>query len=218
EGTRDLLGHRFWNATEACCNANNSTVDDVAYLKAIIDGVRREFNVDVKRIYLIGHSNGGFMAYRMAAEHADVIAAIVSIGGASSLSFVKPISPVNILHIHGTADSIVTFNNGSAIPVPSMPPITFQVPYPGAVASIDQWLLFNGGASRTTESTRTLDLDLNVAGLDTVVTRGVGSAAGGAVELWAIQGGGHFPLAKRGTEQSQLAAKAVEWLLDHPKP
>jgi poly(3-hydroxybutyrate) depolymerase len=66
----------FWNASDACCNFYNSGVDDAGYLRALIEEIGRQFSVDRKRIYLIGHSNGGYMTYRMACEYADLIAGI----------------------------------------------------------------------------------------------------------------------------------------------
>src|SRR5437016_4268465 len=66
DGTRSSQGQRFWNATDACCDLDGSGVDDVAYLNAVIDDMERLYNVDKKRVYLTGHSNGGFMSHRMA--------------------------------------------------------------------------------------------------------------------------------------------------------
>ena len=82
-GTADSSGSHFWNATDACCNFENSQVDDVAYLDGLITEISAAYNVDPKRIYVVGHSNGGFMAYRMACAKADRIAAVVSVAGAT---------------------------------------------------------------------------------------------------------------------------------------
>ena len=63
-------------------------------------------NVDPYRIYVAGHSNGGFMSYRLACTHADRIAAIVSLAGATfdTPADCSPTEPVAVLQIHGTAD------------------------------------------------------------------------------------------------------------------
>src|SRR5690606_19654583 len=65
DGTTDRDGKRFWNATEACCDFYDSGVDDAAYLDRLLDTVTSAYSVDAARVYLVGHSNGGFMAYRM---------------------------------------------------------------------------------------------------------------------------------------------------------
>ena len=75
---------RFWNASAACCNFAGSTVDDSDYIMAIVDGMKARYPIDSDRVYLIGHSNGGFMSFRVAREHSDKIAAIVSLAGAAA--------------------------------------------------------------------------------------------------------------------------------------
>ena len=74
---------RYWNASKACCNFFEAQLDDSAYVMNIIKSVQGQYNIDPRRIYLIGHSNGGFMSYRTAYEHSDVIAGIASLAGAS---------------------------------------------------------------------------------------------------------------------------------------
>jgi polyhydroxybutyrate depolymerase len=80
--------------------------NDVAYLNAVLDEILSKYNVDKKRIFLIGHSNGGFMAHRMACDAADRIAAIVSFAGAQWLdpADCKPSGPVAVVELHGDAD------------------------------------------------------------------------------------------------------------------
>ncbi len=82
DGTTDTRGDRFWNATAACCNFYGSTVDDSTYLTEVIAAVSARYSVDPARVYLAGHSNGAFMSFRMACEHADLIAAIAVLNGA----------------------------------------------------------------------------------------------------------------------------------------
>ena len=58
-------------------------MDDSAYLSALIDQIKGTYAVDARRVYLVGHSNGGYMAYRMACDHADQLTAIVSLAGST---------------------------------------------------------------------------------------------------------------------------------------
>jgi polyhydroxybutyrate depolymerase len=55
----------------------------VAYLGAVIDDVAAHYTVDPKRFFVIGHSNGGFMAHRLACE----------IGGRSRRDQPRPAPP-----------------------------------------------------------------------------------------------------------------------------
>ena len=82
-GSVNPRGETFWNATPACCDFFGSNVDDVGYIKELIDAIKLEYNVDANRVYLVGHSNGGFMSYQVAYNHPSIIAAVVSLAGAS---------------------------------------------------------------------------------------------------------------------------------------
>ena len=206
DGTREAGGNRprFWNASPACCNFAGSTVDDVAYLAGLIDAVKADYTIDDKRIYLFGHSNGGFMAYRMAHEHGDAIAAIASLAGADqSRPRPGPPEPVHVLQIHGTADTAIPYEGG-----------TFRdEALPGARDSVENWAAHNGCAVTGTD-TGTLDLDSGLDGLDTDVRRYTdGCRPGGSAELWTINGGGHVPALS-----AHFTRLVVEWLLGHPKP
>src|SRR4029077_3660939 len=84
-------------------------VDDIGFLGKVLDDLATVVNVDRKRIYCAGLSNGGMMAYRVAAEMSDRIAAVASVAGTMVCDECKPKRPVPILHFHGTKDSLVPF-------------------------------------------------------------------------------------------------------------
>ena len=83
DGTPDRARRLFWNAGDACCNFDRLAIDDVARLRALIDEWRARPGVDPARVYVVGFSNGGFMAHRLACDAADRIAAVASIAGAA---------------------------------------------------------------------------------------------------------------------------------------
>ena len=211
DGTTNQLGYQFWNATDACCDFWNTGVDDAGNLRGVIEQIAGRFAVDRKRIYLVGHLNGGFMAYRMACQSADLIAGIASMNGATFLAPNRyvPSEAVNILHIHTTDDSVVPYGGG----IVNIDGVPKMLPYPGAKESVKIWAGYNGSSGLITEKAPSMDLVQDVAGLDTVVTRYTNCPPGGAVELWTINGGGHFP-----TFSSQFSPLVIDWLLAHPKP
>jgi len=184
DGTVDLFGNRFWNATDACCDFFNSGVDDVGYIDAVIDEIAGRYNVDQARIYLVGHSNGAFMAHRFACDHAGRIAAIVTLAGMQwkDTGRCPASSPVSVLHVHGRDDQTIHYEGGS----------TPKAAYPGAVKTVGAWAAKDGCTGSLTATDQRLDLDESVPGEETAVEHYPG-CTGVDVELWTINGGSHVP-------------------------
>ncbi len=206
DGTLDQAGTRFWNATDACCDWYHSGVDDSGYLEEVIDAIKGELDVDPRRVYLIGHSNGAFMSYRMACDHSETIAAIAGLAGATYYhpEDCAPDVPVNVLQIHGTLDSIVPYAGGSFA----------GVPFPGAIASTEQWASFAGCSLLPDVSAPPIDLEGAIPGNETTVRRyRTNCSPEGSGELWSMQGGGHSP-----TLSPTFSRLVIEYLLAHPKP
>ena len=91
------------------------------FLRTLIEHLTSSLSVDESRIYLTGHSNGGMMTYRMAAEYPELFAAVApvaaSIGGKatpeSNLYIIPdPSSALSLIHIHGYKDRNVLYNGG----------------------------------------------------------------------------------------------------------
>jgi polyhydroxybutyrate depolymerase len=206
DGTENEIPARFWNATGACCDVSGSGVDDSGYLRAVLDETQVLFNVDTARVFVIGHSNGGFMAYRMACDHADLIAAIVSLAGATYATpgDCTPSEPVHTLQIHGTLDDTILYPGGSLSP---------GFPYPGAVASVETWASYDGCSLVGDTSPPPLDLDATLAGNETSVTRyATGCNAFGSSELWTIADGLHVP-----DLSNSFSREVIEHLFAHTK-
>src|SRR4051794_11678180 len=113
DGTIDSHGKYFWNANDGCCDYDHTNVDDVGYLMSLVRDISAVYAIDPKRVFVMGHSNGGFMANRLACDHADVFAAAVSWAGANwsdPTTLCKPTAPIGYLQIHGTKDSDVSFS------------------------------------------------------------------------------------------------------------
>jgi polyhydroxybutyrate depolymerase len=181
-------------------------VDDVAYLRAVIRDVMARYPVDRRRVFVVGHSNGGFMAYRMACEASDLVAGVVSLAGATwkDPARCRPRAPVAVLQIHGTEDGVIRYAGGRDPPA--------AAPYPGAVESVARWAELDGCAGPLTATGERLDLDRRVPGPETRVARH-GGCRGGAAELWTMRGGGHEPRLR----SAAFATRVLAFLLAHPK-
>lgn len=113
-GTGPLELLQTWNAGTFPGGLARRKVDDIGFLKAVLDDVQRVAPVDRRRVYATGMSNGAMMCYRLAAEMADRIAAIAPVAGTLALDRIAPKRPVPILHFHGTKDTLVPFEGNGA--------------------------------------------------------------------------------------------------------
>ncbi len=106
----------FWNSGMVRFPAGTKQPDNVAFIAKLLDDIETVLNVDRRRVYATGMSNGGMMCYRLAAELSEPIAAIGVVGGTLSLDKVAPRRPVPVIHFHGTDDTFVPYNglNGEA--------------------------------------------------------------------------------------------------------
>jgi polyhydroxybutyrate depolymerase len=87
-----------------CGPAAKHHIDDVGFLVRVIDLVNSLTMIDTHRVYCTGHSNGGMMAYRLAAsaEGSSRIAAFSAVGGCAQISTAdfQAVRPVSVMHIH----------------------------------------------------------------------------------------------------------------------
>ncbi len=205
DGTADASGARFWNATDACCAFGTNPPDDAAYLMTIIEQVSAQYSVDPKAIFLAGHSNGGFMSYRMACEHADTIAGIASLAGATfaDTADCSPSEPVSVLQIHGTNDETIAYDGGDIL----------GNNYPSARQTVDSWVALNGCNPSSTITADAIDLDVGIDGAESDIEVFSACEQDAQVELWTIDTGSHIP----GVTDA-FSAGVVDFLLAHPKP
>jgi polyhydroxybutyrate depolymerase len=204
DGSKDATTSEYWNATDACCDYYGAKVDDSAYLSGVIKDIEAAFNVDAGRVYIVGHSAGGFMAHRMACDHGDQIAGVVSLEGAMYQDPMKCAGkdPVSVLEIHGTSDAVIAYGGGF-IGVNA---------FPSAPTTVTDWATIDGCGPADT-SGAPLDLDASLPGNETTITAYAGCKGGASVQLWTVQGGAHFP-----TLSKSFAPSVLDFLYAQKKP
>jgi polyhydroxybutyrate depolymerase len=169
---------RTWNAGSCCGPAARKKVDDVGFIRQLIVTLERTYPVDRTRVFAAGHSNGGFMAYRLACELSDRIVAVGLQSGGLGVPTCRPAHPVSLLHIHGTADPNVPINGGVGSASIS------RVNYPSARWSVSTV----ADAMRATVGPKVVADPVNH---DLRITTWAGSTSHTAVRLITVAGAGH---------------------------
>lgn len=185
------LGDRFltWNAGACCGVAAATRVDDVGFALALLDDLERRVAVDAERIYATGLSNGSMMAYRLAAEASNRIAAVAGVAGAMTLPRFVPVLPVSVMHIHSADDQRALYEGGLG---PAFPYTDTRVFHQSVEAMLGKWLLHNGCPAEPSISPA---LGGKPGGRDathTAVRYTHAPCRGGTeVVLWKLTGAGH---------------------------
>ncbi len=202
-----------WNAGGFKGSRVHNKADDVAYIGDLLDDLVTVANVDEKRVYACGMSNGGMMCYRLAAELSDRIAAIAPVAGTMVIKESKPIRPVPVIHFHGLKDNIVRFKTTSGT-TPSF------IKLKGVEDSIQTWVKLNECEENPAINTLSNDGDEMK-----VTRRTFGNGKDGAeVVLIVIDDGGHTwpgqqpPVGFIGKSAMNVSANDLMWkfFVKHP--
>jgi polyhydroxybutyrate depolymerase len=109
-----------WNAGDCCLPSTQNNIDDVGLVSTIIDQTIGTNSIDQTKIWAVGHSNGGMMAYRLGCDLSEKITAIGIVGGALMDQTCNPTKPVSIMHLHGNLDPTVPYEGGGKFETPSI--------------------------------------------------------------------------------------------------
>ncbi|EMY63334.1 alpha/beta hydrolase family esterase [Leptospira terpstrae] len=108
---------RSWADGRGNTPADENQINDIAFIESMVKRLIAEGSVNPKKVFLVGHSNGGFMAQRIAAEKPELWKGVVSVAAQVSVFTLKRKSnlktnPVSIGIIAGTDDPLVPFSGG----------------------------------------------------------------------------------------------------------
>jgi polyhydroxybutyrate depolymerase len=169
-GTSEKLGDRgirSWNGGQVgWCTSGNcppsqiSKIDDVGYISKLIDDVSSRYPIDPKRVYLTGHSNGSQLAQRSVCELSNKITAIAVVAGHLALDTCNPDSPVSVLQIYGTEDTLNPENGGTA--KISFGIYSFAFNSKGVMKSVQMLALANGCLANYSQNNNLSNKDLTI--------------------------------------------------------
>jgi polyhydroxybutyrate depolymerase len=202
---------RTWNSGHVGGPAAKNQVDDVGFILKVIENLESSHNIDQRRIYATGMSNGAMMSYRLASEASNTFAAIGPVSGTiggnaaknSSLFLPEKSSqPVSVIIFHGTDDQHVLYNGGRSGGIDG-----------GRIdLSVNDSVLFWVKADNCSSNPLIENIKNNV-----VRKTYTGGLNGTEVVLYTIIGGGHaWPGGKKGSmfgdeSTNEISATDVIW-------
>jgi polyhydroxybutyrate depolymerase len=172
-----------WNAGECCGLPVTKKINDVGFLEKVIANVASRTPVNLRRIYMTGISNGGMMAYAMAAEASTHVAAIASISGQVELPTIHPTRAVPTMEFHSVNDPIAKFDG-----VPNKNPrLVLSV-----MEGIHQWVHADGCSSTPHVGREIVGAAGSISAGETATPITYSGCRDGAkVVLWRFTGSGH---------------------------
>ena len=124
-----------WNDGSPPLFGSGAVVDDVAFITAVIDDAVNRTKLDPRRVFVAGFSNGAGMAFRVAAERADRVAAVAPVAGHCWVSDPKPSHPVPTLYTVGTRDLLIPLRGGDV----RLPWTNRLVRRPPVAETLERW-------------------------------------------------------------------------------
>jgi len=199
-----------WNGGTCCGYAQEENVDDVGFVRAIVADLQSLAQIDVKRIYATGLSNGAILSQRLACEASDLFAAVAPVAGTLNFPSCSPTQPISVIEFHGTADQHILYDGGAG------PQSLVNVDFASVRDSVGFWTQFDGCNPQS--QTNSFD-DIQ----HEVWTGCTGSTS---VELYTILGGGHswpggaggWPGSDQPTQTISASQLIWEFFAAHPKP
>jgi len=178
-----------WNAGTCCGGAPAKGIDDVGFIRAVIEDLSKRMSIDRKRVYATGMSNGAMMAYRLAAEAPGLVAAIAPVSGSMVLMDFHSKHPVPVIHFHSVDDPRALYNGGLGPPFPGTATRNLHPPVEEQLA---KWIAVDGCRGTPTVAKKLIG-KAGTPDQGNTATKLVYSpcTTGSNVVLWKLSGSGH---------------------------
>jgi polyhydroxybutyrate depolymerase len=186
-----------WNVNGCCGQAGTEMLDEIAFVRAIMDALKRDVCVDLKRVYATGISQGGGMAHHVACLAADIFAATAPVSSDLRTDPCMPVRPITEISFRGEADTLDAYGGGHVGP-PGMAGYTAI----GAKPTLERW--------------KTIDMCTGASvAMDKLCETYTTCAQGVEVSLCSIPGADHVLYTN--SQNFNVAHVAWEMFKKHPR-
>jgi polyhydroxybutyrate depolymerase len=199
-----------WNAGACCGSAMEKKIDDVGFIRAVVNDIKRQYSIDKSRVFAAGFSNGAMMSYRLGCEMPDIFSGIASVAGALNISCSPP-QPLSVMIIHGTADTHVPYNGGQGPDQADKRHPRVDKPVSHAV---DFWTRHN---NCSTPAARSENGKIQKDEYSECI-------AGTGVSVFTVQDGGHswpggkaYRSSEKPSTEMSASKEILDFMLKHPK-
>lgn len=173
---RSLEGEQTWE----------ENVDDVGFIVAIVDELKKNYTVDADKIFTSGMSNGGFMSSRLICDRSDIFSGAAILTATLSTTYLakcNPTNPVAVMIMNGTEDKLVPYDGGQ---------VKVFKKTRGEIVSTDDYIEFWKEKNNCTEQKPVIRIDNNPDdGTSLSLVAYENCSQKGALVLYKISGGGH---------------------------
>ncbi len=170
-----------WADGRGVTPSDEAGIDDLAYLRAVIQRCADQFGTEPEHTIVAGMSNGAFMAHRLAHESSDLIPVFAAVAGGLPTGLIEaaPTHAVSAILVHGTADTTVPIVGGYSRRLGPNGELRGRTM--GLVESAEHWRAIDrcagAGTTVTTDGTSRHTVD--------------GGVGGSRVSAWTVFDGGH---------------------------
>ena len=179
EGSSRFGKLETWNAGGCCAYAMREKIDDIGFIRALIDDLERTQPVDPKRVYVVGMSNGGMMTERVAIELGGRIAGAAVFVGALFGNEPRPVAAVPMLIVNAEKDEQVPIAGGAS--TTGIVRRSQGMPYKPSRYAATFWATANRCTTNPTKAETA----------DYVRERWTGCASGADVDFYIVKGAEH---------------------------
>lgn len=112
---------KFWNECRKTANseANHLDINENAFFGGMIDYFKQKHGIDDKKVFAVGTSGGGHMAYKLALTMPEkfraITALIANLPDTNNLDCGERLVPIPVLIVNGTEDKTNPYNGGEVI-------------------------------------------------------------------------------------------------------